>query len=79
MTGAEIVEEMVGILISGLQSMATGIAGGVNTFAQALAISGTGETATLSVYFVLVLCFGAVALAASLTTRVFAWLTSLSN
>lgn len=79
MDGARIVQQMVDIIVSGLTSFGTGIAQGVTNFAQALAITGTGNDAQLSVYFVLVLAMAGLAIAISLTTRIFTWLSSLGN
>lgn len=79
MTGAEIVGDIVDILVAGLTELGTGIGAGISNFAQALAFTGTGENQTLSVYFVLVLVFGGVALAIGLTTKIFNWLSTLGN
>lgn len=79
MTGAEIVTEIVEILVSGLTSLGTGIGSGVANFASALAFTGTGDNQTLSVYFILVIVFAGVSLAIGLTTLIFNWLSSLGN
>lgn len=79
MTGAEIVTEIVEILVSGLTTLGTGIGSGVANFASALAFTGTGENQTLSVYFILVIVFAGVSLAIGLTTLIFNWLSSLGN
>lgn len=74
-SGAEVVTDIVSILVSGLTTLGTGIGSGVANFAQALAFDGDG----LSVYFVLVLAFAGVSLAVGLTTKIFDWLSSLGN
>lgn len=79
MTGANIVAEIVNILVSGLTSLGTGIGSGIANFASSLAFQGTGDQQTLSVYFVLVLVFAGVSLAIGLTTKIFNWLSSLGN
>lgn len=79
MTGANIVTEIVNILVSGLTSLGTGIGSGIANFASSLAFQGTGDQQTLSVYFVLVLVFAGVSLAIGLTTKIFNWLSSLGN
>ena len=83
MTGVEIVQEIVQILVAGITQLGAGIGAGISNFAQSLAFVtvGTGADATteMSVYFVLVLVFAAVALGIGLTTKIFNWLSSLGN
>lgn len=79
MDGIAIVEDVVDILVAGLTQLGQGIGSGIQAFVTSLAFTGTGENATLSVYFIMVLVFAAVALAVGLTTRIFQWLTSLGN
>lgn len=79
MTGTEIVNEIVGIITSGITNFATGLGSGIQAFAKALAFEGEGEAQKLSVYFILVLVFAGVALTIGLTTRIFMWLSSLGN
>lgn len=79
MTGAQIVTQIVEILVAGITQLGTGIGSGIGNFAQALAFTGTGSEQTLSVYFVLVLVFAGVALAIGLTTKIFNWLSNLGN
>lgn len=79
MAGTAIVTEIVQILTSGLTQLGTGIGGGISNFVQALAFSGTGSEQTMSVYFVMVIVFAAIALAVGLTTRIFNWLSSLGG
>lgn len=83
MSGVEVVQEIVDILVAGITNLGTGIASGVANFAQSLAFTtvGTGSDAhqELSIYFVLVLVFAGVALAIGLTRLIFNWLSSLGN
>lgn len=79
MSGAEIVSEIVQILVSGLTSLGTGIGSGIANFATALAFTGSGDNQTLSVYFVLVIVFAGVSLAIGLTTKIFNWLSNLGR
>lgn len=79
MTGLQIVDAIVSILVEGLISLGTGIGQGVANAVQALAFTGTGENQQLSVFFIMVVVFAGVALAIGLTTRVFTWLESLGN
>lgn len=83
MTGVEIVQDIVEILVAGLTELGTGIGSGIANFVNSLAFQTTGEgssaTTELSVFFVMVLVFAGVALAIGLTTRIFQWLSSLGN
>lgn len=77
MTGVSIVEQMVEILVAGISKLGAGIGDGVSDFVQALAITGTGENQTMSIFLIFVLCFAGVSLAVGLTRLIFQWLTSL--
>lgn len=83
MDGANIVTEIVEILVAGITQLGTGIGSGVANFVQSLAFTttGTGENAvtSMSVFFVLIVVFAGVALAIGLTTKLFNWLSSLGN
>lgn len=76
--------EFIEILVSGIQQLATGIASGVVAMAKALflevSVSEGVETVTgLSVFGGIVAIFAGLALAISITTRVYTWVTSLGN
>lgn len=83
MDGANIVTEIVEILVAGITQLGSGIGSGVANFIQSLAFTTTGEgssaTTTMSVFFVLIVVFAGVALAIGLTTKLFNWLSSLGN
>lgn len=79
MTGTAIVQEIVSILVSGLKSFATGIGGGIQSMVNGMFFTTTGDTTTLSVYAILVLCFAGVALTIGLSRLIFNWLGSLGN
>ena len=77
-----VLQEFVNILVGGLQSMATGIAGGVSAMAQALFLkvnAGTGAVEGLSVFGGIVAIFAGLALAVGITTRVYLWITRLGK
>ena len=74
-----IVEEIVGILVSGITQLGQGLGSGINAFVTSLAFTGTGSDQTLSIYFVMVCVFGGIALAVGLTTKIFNWLSNLGN
>ena len=81
---AAVLQEFVEILVSGIVSLAQGIASGVVAMAKALFLetstSGGVETVTgLSIFGGIVAIFAGLALAISITTRVYTWVTSLGN
>lgn len=83
MTGIEIVQEIVSILVAGITQLGAGIGQGVSDFAQALAFTTTGEgssaTTSLSIFMILVVVFAGLALATGLTRLIFNWLQNLGG
>ena len=77
MTGVEIVQEIVEILTSGLISFGTAIGGGISNAVSAMFFDNTGDSQTLSIYGIMILVFGAIALATGLTRLIFNWLGNL--
>lgn len=73
------VTQMVEILVSGITGIGQGIGSGVNSFVTALAVTGTGDTATISVFLTFVCVFAAIALGVGLTRHIFGWIESLSG
>lgn len=79
---ATVLQEFVSILVSGIVSLAEGIAAGVVAMAKALflEVDATTHAVTgLSVFGGIVAIFAGLALAISITTRVYTWVTSLGN
>lgn len=81
---ADVLQEFVTILVSGIQDLASGIASGIVSMAKALfletSVSEGVETVTgLSVFGGIVAIFAGLALAIGITTRVYTWVTSLGN
>lgn len=79
---AQVLQQFVEILVSGIVSLAEGIAGGVVAMAKALFLETNAETGAvsgLSVFGGIVAIFAGLALAISITTRVYTWVTSLGN
>lgn len=77
---SEVLQEIVSILVGGIQTLGTGIAQGVTSFAKALFLSGTGTTEDpykLSVFGGIVAIFGGIALAVGITTLVFNMITKM--
>lgn len=75
----EIVTQIIQILVSGLTEMASGIGGGLNNLAQSIFLQQSGEKWVLSQFGVLIIAFGAVALAVGLSRFVVNWLTSFGK
>ena len=77
---ATVLSEFVQILVGGITQMATGIASGVTAMAKALFLEeSNGAITGLSVFGGIVAIFAGLALAISITTRVYTWVTSLGN
>lgn len=83
MTGIAVVEQIVGILVSGITGLASGIGTGVQSLVNALwfTTTGTGSDAvtTMSVFAVMVCVFAAIGLAVGLSRLIFNWLGSLGG
>lgn len=79
---ATVLQEFVEILVSGIVSLAEGIASGVVAMAKALFLNTnatTGAVEGLSIFGGIVAIFAGLALAITITTRVYTWVTSLGN
>lgn len=77
-----VLQEFIEILVSGIVNLAEGIASGVVAMAKALflEVDATTHAVTgLSVFGGIVAIFAGLALAISITTRVYTWVTSLGN
>lgn len=79
MTPQEILAEVIGILLGGLGDVATEMGTALSEFVRAIAFTGTGETETLSAFFVIVLVFWAITLALSLFRFILNVITSAGN
>ena len=82
MTGVEIVQAVIEILVSGLTQLATGIGAGVSSLAKALffetvTAEGGATTQHLSVFGTLIIVFAGISLAIGLSRLIFHWLSSL--
>lgn len=81
MTGVQIMQAIIEILVGGIAGVATGIGQGLSTLAQSvfLQTTGSGESATtsLSVFGVLVVVFAGISLAIGLSRWVVNFVASL--
>ena len=77
---SSVLQEIVSILVSGIQGIATGIGTGVTTLVQAIFLTGEGTQASpyaLSTFGGIVIVFAGVALAIGLCRWVMNFVTSL--
>lgn len=77
MTGTQILQAIIEILVGGLTQMATGIGSGVNAFATNIFLN--NDQSALSVVAILVAVFGGIGLAVGIGRRVLAWVTSFGR
>ena len=74
-----VLQELVGILVDGISSFATGIAEGVNGYVQALFLVQEADGYKLSTFGGVVAIFAGIALAVTITTLIFNWIKSMGN
>lgn len=79
MTGIEILNSIIEILVGGLTSMGQAIGGALSSMAQSIFLQGTGDAQTLSTFGVLIIVFAGVSLAFGLTRWVVNFCTSFSS
>lgn len=79
MTGVQIVQAIVEIIVSAIVPIGEGIGAGLSKLATSLFMTTAGETTTLSVFAVLVIVFAAISLGFALTRWVLNFVTSLGN
>lgn len=81
MTGTQIMQSIIEILVGGITQVAQGIGSGLSTLAQSvfLQTTGTGESATttLSTFGVLIVVFAGISLAIGLSRWVVNFVASL--
>ena len=81
MTGVQIMQAIIEILVGGITGVATGIGSGLSTLAQSVFLQTTGEGASavtsLSTFGVLVVVFAGISLAIGLSRWVVNFVASL--
>ena len=82
----QVLGDFVSIMVSGIVDLAQGIASGIVAMAKALFLEVSVDSTThvetvtgLSIFGGIVAIFAGLALAISITTRVYTWVTSLGN
>ena len=79
MSGIAILTQVVEILVGGITGIAEGIGAGLSTLATSIFLTGTGESATLSTFGVLVVVFAGISLAIGLCRLIVGWISSLGG
>lgn len=74
-----ILSEIVTLLVSGISSFGTGLAGGIGSFIQSLFIDSTGDTMKLAITGGVITVFAAIALTTGITEKIWYWLSSLGG
>ncbi len=81
MSGVEIMQAIIEILVGGISGVAAGVGEGLSTLAQSIFLQTTGDgasaTTTLSVFGVLIVVFAGISLAIGLCRWVVNFLSSL--
>lgn len=79
MTGIQILQAIIEILVGGITSVAEGIGSGLSSLAQSVFLTGTGDTQSLSTFGVLIIVFAGISLAVGLSRWVVNFVASLGN
>lgn len=74
-----ILTQIIAILVGGIKGIASGIGEGLSTLATSIFLDTTGETATLSVFGMVVAIFAGISLAVGLCRLVVRWISSLGG
>lgn len=77
MTGVQIMQSIIEILVSGITEVAKGVGGGLSSLATSIFLDSSGEVQTLSVFGVLIVVFAGISLAVGLCRWVLNFVTSL--
>lgn len=77
MTGVQILQAIIEILVGGISGVATGIGSGLSTLATSIFLTGEGSSQTLSTFGILIVCFAGISLAVGLCRWVVNFVTSL--
>lgn len=77
MSGVEIMQAVIKILVGGITEMATGIGQGLSALAQSIFLTTSGEKTELSIFGVLIVVFAGISLAVGLSRWVVNFVASL--
>lgn len=76
---SDVLTEICGLLVQGIQSFGSGLASGINSLVSGLFIDSTGTTQKLSVFGGCIVIFGSIALCVGISRFIVRWLTSWGN
>lgn len=76
MTGVEILQEIVTVMVGAIVPMAEAVGAGLSALATSIMLTGEGEAQTISVFGNFILVFGGIALAIGLGRLVLNYFTS---
>lgn len=83
MTGVQMLQAIIEILVGGITGIAQGIGSGLTTLASSIFLTTTGTggeaTTTLSTFAVLTIVFAGISLAIGLSRLVVRWVSSLGG
>lgn len=83
MSGTAIVEEIISILVAGIEGIATGIGEGLQALVNSVFFTTTGTgadaTTTMSTFGILVCVFAGISLAIGLSRLIVHWLSTLGS
>ena len=79
MTGVQILQAILEILVGGITTVSTAIGGGLSNLAQSIFLTGTGDTQTLSTFGIMIICFAGISLAIGLCRWVVNWVSSFGK
>lgn len=79
MTGVQILQAILEILVGGITTISTAIGGGLSNLATSIFLSGSGETQSLSTFGIMIIVFAGISLAIGLCRWVVNWVTSFGK
>lgn len=77
MSGVEIMQAIIEILVGGISGVATGVGQGLSTLAQSVFLQTSGDSTQLSTFGVLIVVFAGISLAIGLCRWVVNFISSL--
>lgn len=77
MSGVEIMQAIIEILVGGISGVATGVGQGLSTLAKSVFLQTTGDVTELSTFGVLIVVFAGISLAIGLCRWVVNFISSL--
>lgn len=79
MTALQTLQEIINILVGGIVEFGKGIGSGISQIVTSMMYITTGETTSLSPYFIAIVIFASIAICTGLTSKLFMWLGNLGK